>query len=97
LSRRGKVDPDAAPGLAPIPDKHDDPALFPDSHKQAVIFMLENYEKSLNELMQKTIDGITKKKEELEAVGQELKMLRQAKAWATDEMPDVLDPPPVVE
>ena len=60
--------------------------LFPKAHKEVVISMLENYEKETNDRMQKTIDVITKKKEELEIIGKELQTIRQAKKYAEAEM-----------
>jgi hypothetical protein len=56
-------------------------ALFPKAHKEVVISMLENYEKETNDRMQKTIDAVTKKKEELEIIGKELQTIRQAKKY----------------
>ncbi len=48
--------------------------------------MLENYEKDTNDRMQKTIDAIGKKKDELEIIGKELQSIRQAKKYVQDEM-----------
>ena len=61
-------------------------ALFPKAHKEVVISMLENYEKETNDRMQKTIDVITKKKEELEIIGKEIQTIRQAKKYVEAEM-----------
>ena len=61
-------------------------ALFPKAHKEVVISMLENYEKDTNDRMQKTIDAITKKKDELEIIGKELQAIRQAKKYVEAEM-----------
>lgn len=60
--------------------------LFPKAHKEVVLSMLENYEKDTNDRMQKTIDAITKKKDELEIIGKELQMIRQAKKYVEAEM-----------
>jgi len=60
--------------------------LFPKAHKDLVLATLDSYEKELNEKMQKTIDVITKKKDELEDIGNDLQSLRLARKYVEDEM-----------
>ncbi len=53
--------------------------LFPESEKDRVVFTLERYEKATNSEIQKTLDAIAKKKEELESLQAGLMRIREAK------------------
>ncbi len=53
--------------------------LFPESHKDRVIFTLECYEKATNSEIQRTYDAIAKKRDELEALQAGLTRIREAK------------------
>lgn len=66
--------------------------LFPRAHKDLVLVTLDNYEKELNEKIQKALDVITKKKTELEEIGNDLQALRLAKKYVTAEMAAETDP-----
>lgn len=66
--------------------------LFPRAHKDLVLVTLDNYEKELNEKIQKALDVITKKKTELEEIGNNLQALRLAKKYVTAEMATETDP-----
>lgn len=69
--------------------------LFPKAHKALVLATLDSYEKELNEKMQKTLDTIEKKNEELVAIGDGLKSLRLARKYVDEEMAAEAEPFPV--
>lgn len=83
----------AAAVAQPHPPDEGEAPLFPESHKEQVAFILENYEKNLNDSIQHTLDAIAKKKDDLEALQAELVRVRQARAFVRDEFPGTEEAP----